>query len=103
MTDPTTIRTDRLLLRPFAFNDVEDVLAHVSDPEFSRFLALPQPYTLKDAEKFVAAQILVDWSEKPNFAIQHDGVVVGAVGLRNETPLAIASLHYAIARRVWNR
>ena len=32
MTKPTTIRTKRLLLRPFAFKDVNDVQAYASDP-----------------------------------------------------------------------
>ena len=31
MNEPTTIRSERLLLRPFSFNDVEDVLAYASD------------------------------------------------------------------------
>ena len=43
------IRTKRLSLRPFAFTDVNDVLAYASDPEWSRFLPVPDPYTLKDA------------------------------------------------------
>ena len=42
MNEPTTIRTERLLLRPFSFNDVEDVLAYAADPGF-----LPLPSTAK--------------------------------------------------------
>ena len=40
--DSTELRTERLLLRPFAFEDVEDVLAYASDPEWSRYL-IPVP------------------------------------------------------------
>ena len=37
------LETERLLLRPFDFADVEDVLDYASEPELSRYLPLPQP------------------------------------------------------------
>ena len=39
------LTTERLLLRPLEFGDVDDVLAYASDPEVGRYLELPQPYT----------------------------------------------------------
>ena len=103
MTGTTTIRTKRLLLRPFAFKDVNDVQAYASDREWSRFLPVPDPYTLKEAEEFVARQILKNWDETPRFAIEFNGAVIGSVKLRIESPLSIASLRYSIARPCWNR
>ena len=48
---PTEIKTDRLVLRPFQADDVEDALAYRDDIEFARFLPhIPQPFTRRDAE-----------------------------------------------------
>ena len=102
MTKPATIRTQRLLLRPFELKDVSDVFDYASDTEWSRFLPVASPYTVRDAEAFVARQILKNWDEKPRFAIEFKGVVVGSVKLTIENPLSIASLRYSIARPCWN-
>ena len=103
MPKPTTIRTERLLLRPFSFKDVEDVLAYASEPEFSRFLPLPDPYTIRDAEEFVARNVLRNRNEALSFAIECQGAVIGAVDLNIETPISVASLHYGLARPHWNQ
>ena len=102
MTKPATIRTQRLLLRPFELKDVNDVFDYASDTEWSRFLPVASPYTVRDAEAFMARQILKNWDEKPRFAIEFKGVVVGSVKLTIEKPLSIASLRYSIARPCWN-
>ena len=103
MNEPTTIRTERLLLRSFSFNDVEDVLAYAADPEFSRFLPLPNPYTIRDAEEFVARTKLRNWDTHPSFAIEFNGNVAGAVELSVDAKQSIASLHYGISRLYWNQ
>ncbi len=103
MIEQRIIRTERLLLRPFAFKDVNDVLAYASDPEWSRFLPVPSPYTLKDAEEFVAKCVLGDPDDELGFAIELDGVVIGGIGLRLEAPIAVGSLHYSISRTHWNK
>ena len=103
MTKPATIRTKRLILRPFELKDVNDVFDYASDPEWSKFLPVANPYTVRDAEAFVARQILKNWDEKPRFAIEFKGAVVGSVRLTIETAHSIASLRYSIARPCWNR
>lgn len=103
MTKPATIRTQRLLLRPFELKDVKDVFDYASDTEWSKFLPVASPYTVGDAEMFVARQILKNWDEKPRFAIELNGTVVGSVRLTIESSQSIASLRYSIARPCWNR
>ena len=76
------LKTERLLLRPFEFKDVEDVLGYASDPEVARYVPMPQPYTRDDAVEFVARQVLADWSSRPLFAIVFEHHVVGGIGLR---------------------
>ena len=103
MTNTTTFRTKRLRLRPYSFNDVNDVLAYASDPEWSRFLPVPNPYTLKDAEEFIARCILREPDGNLRFAIEFDGSVIGGIDLRIETPIAVGSLHYSLSRDHWNQ
>ena len=86
LNERVELRTERLLLRPFGFGDVDDVLAYASEPEFGWYLSLlsPQPYTRDDAKKFVAQQVLDEWSKRPTFAMVFEGRVVGGVGLRTD-------------------
>ena len=60
MEDLPVLRTPRLLLRPYRSDDVDDVLAYATDPEWGRYLPLPDPYIRRSAEEFVARYILVD-------------------------------------------
>ena len=103
MAEQKTIRTERLFLRPFSFADANDVLAYASDPEWSRFLPIPNPYTLKDAEEFIARCILRDPDDNLRFAIELNGSVIGGIDLRIEVPIAVGSLHYSLSRNHWNQ
>ncbi len=101
LNERVELRTERLLLRPFDFRDVDDVLAYASEPEFGRYLPLPQPYTRYDAVEFVAHQVLAEWSTQPTFAIVLEGHVVGGIGLHVNERHRRAMLGYALARPQW--
>ena len=101
--DRVELTTERLLLRPFEVGDVDDVLAYASDPELARFLELPQPYTLDDAEEYVAHRILDDWSNEAMFAIVRERRVVGSIGLHINVRHETAEMGYLLARRMWGR
>ena len=90
------IKTDRLILRVFSLVDVEDVLLYASDPEWARFLPVPQPYTRADAEKFVAGQVLQD---RKTHACpgRLNTLVLLLVGLILDLILIIALAKWAIA------
>jgi ribosomal-protein-alanine N-acetyltransferase len=101
---PEVIETQRLVLRPFALADVDDVFAYAQDPEWSRFLrALPKPYRRTDAEQFVARQILLDRTERPVWAVVLDDAVIGGIGLSVKAQHRLAELGYSIARAQWSR
>ena len=105
MSDRPHLKTERLLLRPFRLDDVADVYAYAKDPEWGRYLAaaLPQPYTRRDAEEFVARSVLTSWDTKPLFAIVIDGRGVGGIGLSISEQNATAGLHYSIGMEHWGR
>lgn len=82
--EPTTLRTERLLLRPFDEGDVEVVAAACDDPDIQRYVPVPEPYTHADAEEFVCGACPAGWQDDTayNFGVfTHDGQLVGSMGL----------------------
>jgi ribosomal-protein-alanine N-acetyltransferase len=101
---PSEIQTERLLLRPFRLDDVDDVLAYARDPEWSRYLRLlPSPYEREDAERFVAGRLLLDPTTHPAWAIALDGRVIGGVNLRFAFEHRSVEIGYSVARARWGR
>ncbi|WP_314175597.1 GNAT family N-acetyltransferase [Streptomyces winkii] len=82
--EPTTLTTERLLLRPFDERDVEAVQAACQDPEIVRWIPVPDPYGRKDAEEFVFGVSPAGWREDTmyNFGVfTKTGTLVGSMGL----------------------
>ena len=82
--EPTTLTTDRLLLRPFDARDVEAVRVACQDPEIARWIPVPDPYGRKDAEDFVFGVSPAGWREDTmyNFGVfTKAGDLVGSMGL----------------------
>jgi RimJ/RimL family protein N-acetyltransferase len=104
MTSRTELHTERLLLRPFQPDDVADSLAYRDDLEFARFLPhIPQPFTRRDAEEFVALNMSEPWERSPTFAVVWEGRVIGTVNLEIDIGARTAMLGYAIGRSWWGR
>jgi len=100
MVETIELKTNRLLLRRFRPGDVDDALAYRDDAEFSRYLPhIPQPFTRRDAEDFVARNIEEPWDLFPTFAIVLDGRVVGTVNFDIDPSHRIAMLGFAIGRQ----
>lgn len=99
-----TLRTQRLLLRPFTECDVDEALHYRNDEEFSWYLPhIPQPFTRADAETFVAANMMGPWDRYPTFAIEFEGRLIGTVNLEVDADKQIAMLGYAIGRAHWGK
>lgn len=82
--EPTTLTTDRLVLRPFAERDVEAVRIACQDPAIARWIPVPDPYERKDAEEFVLKVNPDGWREDTmyNFGVfTKSGAFVGSMGL----------------------
>ncbi|WP_035990871.1 GNAT family N-acetyltransferase [Leptolyngbya sp. KIOST-1] len=101
-----TLRTERLVLRPFTLTDVADVVALAGDRAVAEnTLSLPHPYTTADAEAWVQQQ-QADWAANQalNFTIaQADGTLCGSVGLRLYPAYNMAELGYWVGRPFWGR
>jgi RimJ/RimL family protein N-acetyltransferase len=49
----TTLTIDDLILRPWRPTDAPDVLEVCQDPEIARWVTIPQPFLLADADNFI--------------------------------------------------
>ncbi len=105
MTQPIELRTQRLLLRPFVFGDVENVFEYATSPEWATYLAnaTPQPYTRLDAEEFVTRSVLGSWDIRPTFAVVLQGRVIGAIILVIEPEHGRAEIGYSISSKYWGK
>jgi ribosomal-protein-alanine N-acetyltransferase len=80
------------------------VLEYRDDNEFARFLPhIPQPFTRRDAEEFVAHNMSEPWNRSPTFAIVLTWKVIGTVNLEVDAERRSAMLGYAIGRTWWGQ
>ena len=104
MAGPTTLKTERLLLRPFALSDVDAVLEYARDPEWAEFLlgAVPQPYTRRNAEEFIAGRMLASGNQF-SWAIVLEGACVGDITMRVDSEHERGEIGYSLAKAHWGR
>jgi RimJ/RimL family protein N-acetyltransferase len=98
-----TLRTERLILRPFTFDDVPAVQRHCSSVEVARnTLLIPHPYPEGAAEAWIARHP-EDYAQNRihHFALD-DGELAGAMGLIMKED-GIAEIGYWIGVPFWNR
>jgi RimJ/RimL family protein N-acetyltransferase len=79
-----TIRSERLVLRPFRPDDVEDVFRASQDAETQRWIgALPVPYTREAARTFVEDVAMRQRAEATGLStvLEAGGELVGTAGL----------------------
>ena len=97
------LKTERLVLRPFRLEDVDDVFEYARDPDWARFLPVPQPYERRDAEVFVAGQVAEVRVDRVSLAIELDRKVVGGIGLRIDASKQTAEMGYSLAKDLWGQ
>ena len=99
-----TLSTERLLLRGAVHADAEQIAELANDAAVaSMTTAIPHPYALADAERFVAHSQAQDWDREPSFVIEHRSFgVVGGIGFR-PGPNGRPELGYWLGRPFWNR
>src|ERR1700737_2105450 len=100
---PEVIETQRLVLQPWSFGDLPDVLSYAADEEWGRYLPVPRPYGDADARRFVATQVLLDRKQHPSWSMRYDGRGVGGINIRFSSEFRIGEVGYSIARALWGR
>ena len=108
MAEHPTIKTERLILRPFTLADAPEVQRLVGDRDIAATtINIPHPYEDGMAEEFIREQeAKFEHGESMDFAIVHreHGFLVGAIGLgveyRNNGSM---QLGYWIGKPYWNQ
>ena len=100
---PKEIKTKRLFLRPYSWDDIDDLFAYAVDPAWGRFLPVPAPYLHKHAVEFIEAQLLVKWEENPMWAITLNDKCVGGINIRLKPNHKKGDMGYSIGRQYWGR
>lgn len=77
------LRTGRLLLEAPSATDIESITAACQDPEIQRWVPIPVPYALREAEEYVTAYSDSGWASGRGctWAIRVDGEFAGAISL----------------------
>ncbi|MFE0105832.1 GNAT family N-acetyltransferase [Streptomyces sp. NPDC059009] len=80
--DPVTLKTARLLLRPFAPSDADAVYAACQDADIQHYTPVPSPFRREDAEKYVNETAPQGWSTDRDYILgafrRSDGALVGS-------------------------
>jgi RimJ/RimL family protein N-acetyltransferase len=94
-----TVRTERLVLRPYRPDDADPVFRACQDPDNVRWLMLPSPYTPADAEEFVGVTTVSARAEQRGLmtAIEADGEFMGSAGLHFSPGLLGPGIGYWMA------
>ena len=101
----TTFALPTCTLRPWRAEDAASIARHADNRNVSRNLrdVFPSPYTLADAQAWLAAQ--VGRAPLTDFAIEVDGEAVGSIGLRvrGDVYRRTAEIGYWLAETHWGR
>lgn len=104
MTHPT-LRTERLLLRPFLASDADEIVRLAGAREIAATtVRIPHPYSKADAEAFIAScarRAEEDLAAVFAIDLRDQFQLLGAVGLELELPHRRAELGYWIGVPYW--
>jgi RimJ/RimL family protein N-acetyltransferase len=102
----TELRTARLLLRPFRAEDLPAYATIRADPETARYLPGGTVTAAEARER--AGRIVESWSAGAwasggyaPWAVEHDGRLIGHLGLRHLPEIDATELLYLLERPVW--
>ena len=107
MKEQPTLKTERLILRPFSLADAPDVLDLAGERDIaSTTLNIPHPYEPGMAETWITGHAeAFDRDETVTFALvrRADKTFIGAMGLRLELEHRLAELGYWVGKPYWNQ
>src|SRR6476620_5909252 len=104
------IETSRLVLRPIAETDVDELWPYVADPELPKLMSWAAHTDRKETAEYIARQI--EGKQRGTdlvWAIEHEDKVVGCIGLHGITwamrawRVDRAELGYWIAPKLWSK
>ena len=95
------LRTERLLLRPFRLEDVDDIAEMGGFPTWDG--SGPSPYTRRHAEEFLANAVLTSWNTRASFALVLNDRVVGIINLKVDRQNETSTFGYSLGEEHWGK
>lgn len=107
LSQPPTIETARLTLRPLTMTDDGAIYAYCSDPEVSKYVLFETHKTIEDSRVFLRL-VLAEYAEgKPSvlgIELKENGKFIGTIGYLNwNDDHKRIEIGYAISRTFWNK
>ncbi len=102
-----TLKTERLILRPWRQEDLDDLFEYASVPEIGEMAGWP-PHTTKGGSQWVLNMFI---NEKKTFALEYNGKAIGSLGIEfyNEERFPelkekkCREIGYALSKDYWGR
>jgi RimJ/RimL family protein N-acetyltransferase len=96
------VATERLILRGPVASDAPAIAGFCGDLNVAGMTGnIPHPYSLADAEAWIARKQAADWSREAAWVIEH--AVFGVVGVLGLMPGERPEIGYWLGRPFWNR
>ena len=107
LSQPPTIETARLTLRPLTMADDEAIYAYCSDPEVSKYVLFETHQTIEDSRVFLRLVLSEYAEQKPSalgIELKESGTFIGTIGYLNwSDDHKRIEIGYAISRAFWNK
>jgi|GEM_PF-1272256 len=80
---PTSLKTKRLILRPFKESDIQDIMEYAAQEAWYKYLPVPVPYTIEDAKQFISlVQNQDETSQALAIVNKEDNKVIGGFNVK---------------------
>ncbi|WEG72399.1 GNAT family N-acetyltransferase [Vagococcus intermedius] len=100
-----TIQTERLLLRKFAYDDVEDILSYASNPLVTKNMDWNGHRNLKESKVYIRDSLTNPYVKEPfiwAIALKDSNRVIGAVSLTIDTTKKHGEIGYLLNPDYWH-
>ena len=102
-TFPKTIKTARLLLRPYRWDDIADLLSFAVEERWSRYIRAPYPYSRKDAQEFLADRVGLSRPDQNVWCLEKENQMIGDAGFGWHKKNSAAEIAYSLNPNFWSQ
>ena len=102
-TFPKTIKTQRLLLRPYRWDDIGDLLNFSVEERWSRYIRAPHPYNRKDAREFLADRVGLARPDQNVWCLEKENQMIGDAGFAWHKKNSAAEIAYSLNPNFWSQ
>ena len=102
-TFPKIIKTERLLLRPYRWDDIADLLSFAVEERWSRYIRAPYPYSRKDAQEFLADRVGLSRPDQNVWCLEKENQMIGDAGFGWHKKNSAAEIAYSLNPNFWSQ